>query len=508
MHMDDDSVMRLAAIIESSDDAIISKDLNGIITSWDAGAESLFGYTQLEVIGKSITILIPQDHLNEEPEILARIRRGEPISHYETVRKRKDGRLLDISLSVSPLRDATGRIVGASKIARNITERKRREKVLEQQRRQLESMDRVSKLIARDLDLDKVVQTVTDVATELSGAKFGAFFYNVLNEQGESYMLYTLSGAPDSAFKRFGMPRNTAVFDPTFKGTGVVRSDDIRADPRYGHNAPHNGMPKGHLPVVSYLAVPVIGREGEVLGGLFFGHDEPGRFTQESEDSVVGIAAHAAIAINNARLLKAAQEEVSQRRRAEEAQELLLREIQHRVKNTLGVVQAMVGQTFKTAPATERDAFGARLQALASAHDLLTDRQWDRATIADVVDRALTPFRERGHDRFKTGGPEASLDANKALLLTMVLHELGTNAVKYGALSNDAGRISVTWELADGENRIVRLAWRETNGPPVERPLRKGFGTTLIGKALASQSSKAKIEFEPSGVVCTLDLLL
>ncbi|HEY1212047.1 MAG TPA: sensor histidine kinase [Bryobacteraceae bacterium] len=285
-------------------------------------------------------------------------------------------------------------------------------------------------------------------------------------------------------------------------------SETLRADPRYGRNAPHNGMTRGHLPVVSYLAVPVIGREGEVLGGLFFGHNQPGRFTQDAEDNVVGIAAHAAIAINNARMLKAAQDEVIQRRRAEEAQELLLREIQHRVKNTLGMVQAMVGQTFKTAPAAERDAFGARLQALASAHDLLTDRQWDQAPIADVVDRAVTPFRERGHNRFETGGPQALLAANKALLLTMVLHELGTNAVKYGALSNEAGRVSVTWEFADPEHHVVSLVWREMDGPPVSQPTRKGFGSTLIGKALAVQSSKAKIDFDPAGIVCTLDLTL
>ena len=244
-NIDADPLVRLAAIVESSDDAIISKDLNGIITSWNEGAERVFGYAPLEVIGKSITILIPPDHLDEEPGILARIRQGERISHYETVRQTKDGKLLDISLSVSPLKDASGKVVGASKIARDITARKQAVRLLDQQRRRLESLDRVSRLIARDLELDKVVQTVTDVATELSGAKFGAFFYNVLDERGESYMLYTLSGAPRSAFERFGMPRNTAVFDHTFKGLGVVRSDDIRADSRYGHNAPHNGMPPG-----------------------------------------------------------------------------------------------------------------------------------------------------------------------------------------------------------------------------------------------------------------------
>ena len=116
---------RLASIVESSDDAIVSKDLNGIITSWNRGAERLFGYKPEEVIGKPITILIPADRMNEEPEIIERMRRGERVDHYDTVRRRKDGSLIDISLTVSPLKDADGRIVGASKIARDITERKR-----------------------------------------------------------------------------------------------------------------------------------------------------------------------------------------------------------------------------------------------------------------------------------------------------------------------------------------------------------------------------------------------
>jgi PAS domain S-box-containing protein len=116
---------RLASIVESSNDAIISKSLDGIITSWNRGAERLFGYTAEEVIGKAVTILIPEDRISEEPEILERIRRGKRVDHYDTVRRRKDGSLIDISLTVSPLKDADGRIIGASKIARDITERKR-----------------------------------------------------------------------------------------------------------------------------------------------------------------------------------------------------------------------------------------------------------------------------------------------------------------------------------------------------------------------------------------------
>ncbi|MBV9992241.1 MAG: PAS domain S-box protein [Alphaproteobacteria bacterium] len=183
--------------------------------------------------------------------------------------------------------------------------------------RRLEILLRVGKEIASELDLERAVQLVTDAATELTGAAFGSFFYNVLNDAGESYMLYTLSGVPKEAFSKFPMPRNTKVFAPTFAGEGVVRSDDIQKDPRYGQNAPRKGMPEGHLPVHSYLAVPVVSRSGEVVGGLFFGHPEVGRFSAEHEKLAQGIAAHAAIAIDNARLYRAAQLEIERRKNLE-----------------------------------------------------------------------------------------------------------------------------------------------------------------------------------------------
>jgi PAS domain S-box-containing protein len=183
--------------------------------------------------------------------------------------------------------------------------------------RRLEILLKVGAEIASELNLDRAVQVVTDAATELTGAAFGSFFYNVKNEKSESYMLYTLSGVPKEAFSQFPMPRNTKVFAPTFAGEGPVRSDDIQKDPRYGQSAPHYGQPKGHLPVRSYLAVPVVSRSGHVVGGLFFGHPEPGRFTAEHEKLAVGIAAYAAIAVDNALLYRAAQDEIERHKDAE-----------------------------------------------------------------------------------------------------------------------------------------------------------------------------------------------
>jgi PAS domain S-box-containing protein len=171
-------------------------------------------------------------------------------------------------------------------------------------------------LNAAQLDLGTLVQRVTDEATRLSGAEFGAFFYNVVDAQGESYMLYTLSGAPKEAFAKFGLPRNTPIFAPTFTGERVVRIGDVKKDPRYGHMEPHRGMPKGHLPVTSYLAVPVIARSGSVLGGLFFGHSQPGKFTAAHERVTKSLAASAALAIENAKLYRAARDAEERQRRA------------------------------------------------------------------------------------------------------------------------------------------------------------------------------------------------
>ena len=142
----EDMLSRLAAVVEYSDDAIITKTLDGIITTWNPGAARIFGYTADEAIGKPVTMLIPTKHLDEEPGILERLRRGERIDHYETVRRRKDGTLINVSLTVSPIKDANGRIVGASKIARDITRQKRSEELIREQAHVLALLDTTGKI--------------------------------------------------------------------------------------------------------------------------------------------------------------------------------------------------------------------------------------------------------------------------------------------------------------------------------------------------------------------------
>ena len=189
-------------------------------------------------------------------------------------------------------------------------------------RREAEALFRISgALNSAALDLEAIVQLVTDEATALTGAQFGAFFYNVIDQNNQVLLLYTLSGAPKEAFAKFGLPRNTPLFAPTFAGQDVIRIDDVQRDPRYGRMEPHRGMPKGHLPVASYLAVPVVSRSGSPIGGLFFGHAEPGRFTEQHERMVKVLAVNAAVAVDNARLFREAREaqEVDARRARERA---------------------------------------------------------------------------------------------------------------------------------------------------------------------------------------------
>ena len=299
---------RLAAVVESSDDAIITKDLSSVITSWNSAAEKMFGYSAAEAIGRSVRMLIPAEMQDEEDVVLAKIRAGEKIDHYETVRQRKDGSRVLISLTVSPLRDEKGTIVGASKVARDVSERARLLAAAREQAVNTEKLGEVGALVASSLDRESILQKVTDIGTDLTHAEYGAFFYNLTDpDSGDGYLLYTLSGAPREAFASFPHPRATAVFAPTFHGEGPVRIDDVTADPRYGKSSPYFGMPPGHLPVRSYLAVPVQGVNRDVLGGLFFGHSQAAVFTEQHERLALGVAAWASVALENARLYMEAQ---------------------------------------------------------------------------------------------------------------------------------------------------------------------------------------------------------
>jgi PAS domain S-box-containing protein len=263
--------------------------------------EEWFGRPAAELVGKHIAdVLGTQAYETLRPRVAAALA-GQTVSFESEIPYASRGPRW-VRAQYIPDRDANGEVQGYVSLVLDVTEAKRAEERLAEEARVSETLYRVGTGLAQDLDLDTVFARLTDEATALCRAQFGAFFYNVNDPDRGSYMLYTLAGVPREKFAGFPMPRNTEVFAPTFAGNGVVRSDDITKDPRYGKSAPYHGMPAGHLPVRSYLAVPVVSRSGEVHGGLFFGHEQTGVFTERDERLIVAVAAQAAVAIDNARL--------------------------------------------------------------------------------------------------------------------------------------------------------------------------------------------------------------
>jgi PAS domain S-box-containing protein len=303
-----------ASIVESSDDAIVSKNLDGIITSWNRGAERVFGYTAEEAVGQPITIVIPHDRLDEERSILTRIRRGERIDHFETIRQRKHGSLIVVSVTVSPVKNAEGKIVGASKIARDITEQQR------------------------------------------------------------------------------------------------------------------------------------------------------------------------------------AQEQIA----------TLAREAEHRSKNLLATVQATVSLSHSDTPEGLKQAIEGRILALAKVHSLFVETRWIGAELSTIARQELSPYFEKDETGIRINGPQVLLEPNAAQVVAVTLHELATNAAKYGALSVPNGQISLEW-LHEADGRLI-LRWTETGGPAVKPPKRQGFGTRIIERMIRQLKGKARFDWHADGLACEITL--
>jgi len=312
----------LQALLDSTTDGILVTDETGRVAAVNRNYAEMSGVAP-EVLRESPYRELIDDaaRLLREPDAFRarvdEIIRTAPSETYDVL-ELADGRVIE---RFSKILLVDGSSAGRAWSFRDVTASRRAEDARREEMRLLEILNETGILLSSSLDVHTILQAVTDAATTLSGARFGAFFYNTVDANGDAYMLYTLSGAPREAFEHFGHPRATPLFAPTFRGEAPIRCADVRADPRYGQWGPHHGMPPGHLPVRSYLAVPVVSRSREVVGGLFFGHPDVGVFTARSEYVVSGIAAQAAVALDNARLYEAAQAAAEERKRLYEREQ-------------------------------------------------------------------------------------------------------------------------------------------------------------------------------------------
>lgn len=440
-----DPLQLLASIVESSDDAIISKDLNGRIMSWNRGAERIFGYTAAEAIGQSILMIIPPERHDEEPDILERIRRGERIDHFETIRRRKDGALIDISLTVSPLRNASGTIVGASKIGRDITDRRAFE------RNSAAAADTALRLAAIVENSDDAIisKDLKGVITSWNKGAERLFGYTADEVIGKSVLML--------------IPPERHNEEP-----GIL--ERIRRGERIDHYETVRRCKDGTLIDISLTVSPVRDRHGVIVGASKISRD------------------------------------ITQRKQAEATRQLLLGELNHRVKNTLATVQAIVQQTLRTTrdPGDFASRFSGRIQSLARVHALLTSTTWRGADLRELIrDQLLQgPVDET---RLTAWGPTLRLGAETTLHMALMLHELGTNSTKYGALSVPNGRVAINWSVKD---EILHLQWVERGGPPVSAPVARGFGTTLIEQSAKSEGGRARMLCEAEGVTWQIELPL
>jgi PAS domain S-box-containing protein len=426
------AAQQLVAIVESSHDAIISKDLDGIIMTWNQGAERLFGYTAAEIVGKSITILIPSDRLDEEPAILARIRRGESVDHFETVRRRKDGSLVDISLTVSPVRDGQGRIVGASKIARDITERKEAEAKLKDSERQLKDLLAAIPAAIYTTDAQGRITYYNEAAVELAGRAptLGT------DEWCVTWKLYWPDGTP--------LPHDQCPMAIALKEGRPIRNAEAIAERPDGTRVPFIPYP-----------TPLRDSKGNIIGAINMLVD------------------------------------ISERKQAETQQVVLFNELNHRVKNNMQMLQSllyMAGRQTRSAEAKKvLNEASSRIAAMAAAQQVLyATRDMTHFEAHEFLSALCRTVQQTIPKNIEVvcNAADARLSNDTAMPLALIVNELVTNAVKYG--TNGATQASIRVGLTRQPDSFE--VWVEDDGPgfDLEAVRHRSSGLQLV-QALARQ---------------------
>ncbi len=455
----------LSAIVESSDDAIISKNLQGVINSWNQAAQKIFGYTAEEIIGQSINKLIPPELHGEETSIIENIRSGNKVDHFQTIRITKDGRRIHVSLTASPVKDANGVIIGASKIARDITFQLQREAELAQSARRLSMLNSIGRSISEKLDVQSILQNVADATTNITASSVGAFFYNIPNDMGELQMLTAFSGIPADEFEDIPMPAKSKDFSKLFTAKGIVCFDDVTTNESKEKNVLFRQMPAGHDPIKSYLAVPVVSNSGIVVGGLFFGHSNRGIFTTDHAELIEGVASQAAVALDNSRLF----EEVSNlNSKKDEFIALASHELKTpitTIKGYLQILQKKEDDTVKLlflnkclTQVNQLNKLVADLFDISRIEAGKLHLTYEKFDLKEMLNSIVEPFyySSPSHKIVLNYNTETvAVNADK-LKIEQVITNLLTNAIKY---SPGADKVEITVETS---GQILKLAVKDT----------------------------------------------
>ena len=442
-----DSERQLAAIVTSSQAAIVSTTLDGAITSWNAAAERLYGYTAKEMLGQSIQRLLATKRQNDETAMLARVAAGETTAQFEATRLHKDGSIVEVAVTVSPIHGREGKVVGLSGIARDITAHKQAEEALRDRLSEIEAIYNNTPiglaLLDRDLRYIRINAALAGMNGVPAADHVGRLVWDIvpaMRESSERHMRHVLQ-------------------------TGDLVRQEISGE-----------SPK--------------------LSGIIRHWDKTFYPLRRPDGSILAIGVMV--------------EEITERKRAEELQSLLMREINHRTKNMLSVVLSIARQTAASDTAEFIKHFSARIQALSANQDLLIKSDWLGVDLEDLVRAQLAHFADLIGTRISVGGPPVRLAPAAAQSVGMALHELATNAGKYGALSDERGRVDIDWRLNGDE---FTIGWAECDGPCVEAPKRHGFGSTVISTvAKASVDGDVELDYAPTGLIwrlkCSADKVL
>ena len=441
-------------ITDNATPALLIVNNGGGVTFMNPAAELLSGYSFEKARKQNFHELLhhsyPDGSLfpHEKCPIDHALKSKTGLYNHEDVFFRKDGELFYGSLNAQPILE-NGKVVSHLIEIRDISQEKQAEISLKETNRNLETLNKIGKSLSAELDLKRLIQLVTDSCTDLCGAQFGAFIYNQVNEDGEAYILHALSGAKANSFRNFPHLSKTKIFEPTFHGDSVVRSEDISKDPWNGINYSEEGVPKGSLPVRSYMAVPVISRGGKVFGGLFFGHSKAGVFTQSSEDMVKGIAAQAAIALDNSELFETLKIKNKELTRINNDLDIFVYTASHDLKapvlNIEGLVYALKnaldqGKSERINQIVDLmklsvNKFKETVLALTEVSKISKnlDEELEKVDVTEIIEDVKTNIR----DMIESSGAEIeeNIDCNEVLFskpnLRSIIHNLISNAIKY-----------------------------------------------------------------------------